>query len=187
MIPFRRKTDLHALAVGMASVRMGDHLVQIGCADGARLAAIAAKVGLSGRAVAVVADESSSALVAKGAREQGVLIEIELAPPTASGLDASSFDLAMIDDTQGLFATMSDGDRALTVNEVARILKPGGRAMVIGAAPLDRLSAVFARGKRGPLFDAGPSLMQGGFKAARLLAEREGLRFVEAIKPKSAV
>ena len=60
MAPFLRKTDPHALAVAMTTVKMGDQLLLIGCADGGRLGAIAVKVGLSGRAVAVVPDEAFS-------------------------------------------------------------------------------------------------------------------------------
>ena len=47
------RDDPFTLVVGMTGVKMGDRLVQVGCADGGRLAAVASKVGLSGRAVAV--------------------------------------------------------------------------------------------------------------------------------------
>ena len=56
MIRFRRADDPHLLAVSMTGVKTGDRLLQLGCGHGDRLGAIAAKVGLSGRAVAVVAE-----------------------------------------------------------------------------------------------------------------------------------
>ena len=59
--PFRRRDDPYTLVVGMTGVKMGDRLVQVGCADAARLAAIASKVGLSGRAAAVVTDQQAGA------------------------------------------------------------------------------------------------------------------------------
>jgi len=40
----------------MTGVKMGDRFAQVGCPDGGRLAAVALKVGLSGRAVAIVPD-----------------------------------------------------------------------------------------------------------------------------------
>ncbi|HEV2984087.1 MAG TPA: hypothetical protein VGX46_06855, partial [Vicinamibacterales bacterium] len=78
---FLKRDDPHLLIVGMAGVKMGDRLVQIGCAQGGRLAAVAGKVGLSGRAVLVAPDDASAARGRKGAEAGGVLVEIEIAPP----------------------------------------------------------------------------------------------------------
>ena len=71
------------LIVGMTGVKMGDRMLQIDCADGGALAAVAAKVGLSGRAVAVVPDVATAVRARKAAERQGVLVEVEVAPPTA--------------------------------------------------------------------------------------------------------
>src|SRR5947209_16872776 len=78
---FLKKDNPHLLIVGMTGVKMGDAFVQIGCAHGGRLAAVAAKVGLSGRAAAVAPDEQSAARARKAAEEAGVLIDVEVAPP----------------------------------------------------------------------------------------------------------
>ena len=67
---FLKRDDPHLLIVGMTGVKMGDRFVQIGCAHGGRLAAVAGKVGLSGRAVARRAGRSG-----RGAR-------VERAPRT---------------------------------------------------------------------------------------------------------
>jgi len=185
--PFRRSgEDPFALLVGMTGVKLGDRIVQIGCAHGGRLAAVAAKVGLSGRAVAVAPDEASAARAEKGARDAGVLIEIERAPTTAIPSDADAFDMALVDDTGGLFGSMRAEDRVLTVREILRVLRPGGRVMVIGAAPRGGLGALVTRAQSGPPFDATPSLAAEGFRAVRKLAEREGLVFVEGLKARSA-
>lgn len=181
----KRRDDPFMLVVGMTGVKMGDRLAQVGCADGARLAAVAAKVGLSGRAVAVVPDESSAARARKGAERAGVLVELETAPPTHLPLDSSAFDLAIIDDTGGLLARMDENDRAAAVREARRIVRPGGRVMVIGAAPRAGLSALFSRTTAGPPFDAAPLLAADNFRSVRTLAERDGLVFVEALKPRT--
>src|ERR1700687_2985700 len=94
-------SDPFTLVVGMTGVKMGDRLVQVGCADGGRLAAVASKVGLSGRAVAVVPDDASAWRVRKGAERAGVLVEIEIAPPTHLPLEDDAFDLAGIEATRG--------------------------------------------------------------------------------------
>ena len=46
---FLKRGEPYALVVGMAGVKMGDRFLQIGCADGGRLAAIASKVSGSTR------------------------------------------------------------------------------------------------------------------------------------------
>ena len=98
-----RRENPYTLFVGMVDVRMGDRIVQIGCANGGRLAAIAGKVGLSGHAVAIAPDEASAARARKGATEAGVLVEVETAAITRLPLDDNAFDLVVVDETGGLF------------------------------------------------------------------------------------
>src|SRR4029077_1046379 len=104
--PFRRGSDPHPLVVGMTGVKLGERFAQIGCAHGGRLGAVAAKVGLSGRAVAIVPDEASSARARKGAAEAGVLVDVETAPPTRLPVEDDGFDLVVIDDTGGFLGAM---------------------------------------------------------------------------------
>ena len=145
----RRGDEPHMLVVGMTGVRLGERLAQIGCAHGGRLAAVAKKVGLSGRAVAFVPDDASAARARKGAAQAGVLVEIETAPPTRLPADEAAFDLVVVDDTDGLLGSMSTGDRAATIREVLRLLRPGGRAIVIGNAPRSGLGRA-ARARSSP-------------------------------------
>lgn len=185
---FLKRDDPHLLIVGVAGVKMGDRLVQIGCANGGRLAAVAGKVGLSGRAVLVAPDEASAVRGRRGAERAGVLVEVEIAPPTRLPLDADDFDVAIVDDTGGLFGGMLADDRAAAIREVARILRPAGRLLLIGAAPRGGIGALLSRTPDGPPFaGAAESALQAeGFKAVRTLAEREGLVFVEGVKPRQA-
>ena len=182
MLPFRRRNESHALSVAMTGVKMGDHLAQIGCADGGRLGAIAVKVGLSGRAVAILPDEGAALRARTGAAGAGVLVEVAVAPPTRLPLEDHAFDLVVVDDTGGLLATLPAGEQIAAAREVLRTLKPGGRVMVLGAVPRSGWDAIVSRAPAGPLFDPQPALEAGGFRFVRHLAEREGLRFVEGLK-----
>ena len=170
----------------MVGAKMGDRFLQIGCAHGGRLAAVASKVGLSGRAVAVTPDEAAATRARKGAEREGVLVEIEMASPTRLPFDPDAFDVAVIDDTAGLVGTMRADDRAHTLREVHRVLRPGGRVMLIGTAPRGGFGAILSRAQSGPPFaasgDATKALEAEGFRSARILADREGLVFVEAMK-----
>lgn len=172
------------LIIGMTGAQLGDRILQIGCADGSALAAVAAKAGLSGRTLAVVADENAAMRVRKGARQQGVLVEVEIAPPTRLPVDDDSFDLVVIDDAKGDFADMDPGVQTETTREAFRALHPGGRCLVISGTPGGGLSALIGGGSATPAFDATPALESGGFRFVRLLAEREGLRFREGMKPR---
>jgi len=187
--PFVRRGDAHTLLVSMTGVKMGDRVAFIGCAHGARLAAVAAKVGLSGRAVVVAADESSAARAQRGAEKAGVLVEVEVASPGRLPLENASFDLAVVDDIAGLLGAMPADERGRAVREVARILRPGGRIVVVGAAPATGLARFITRPPSTPSFvqsgDASRALKANGFGIVRTLAEREGQVFVEGIKPRA--
>jgi ubiquinone/menaquinone biosynthesis C-methylase UbiE len=185
---FLKRQDPYLLVVSMTGVKLGDQVLQVGCAHGGRLGAVAGKVGLSGRAVLVTPDESSAARGRKGAAAAGVLVEVEVAPPTHLPMDAGQFDLAIVDDTGGLLGTMRAEDRVASIRELARVLRPGGRVMIIGAAPRGGLGSLLTRTQSGPPFVASGEAMKAleadGFRSARVVGEREGLAFVEAVKPR---
>jgi SAM-dependent methyltransferase len=187
---FLKRQNPHGLAVSMTSAKMGDRLLQVGCAHGGRLGAIAVKVGLSGRAAVSVPDEASADRARKGGAEAGVLVDVEIAPPTRLPYERDAFDLVVADDTGGLFATLQPDDRVAAVREIVRVLRPGGRVVMIGAAPRSGIGAILSRAPDAPPFvssgEAMKALEAAGFRSARIIGEREGLAFVEAIKPRDA-
>jgi SAM-dependent methyltransferase len=187
--PFARSGNPQPLVVGMVGTKMGERFVQIGCAHAGRLGAVAAKVGLSGRAVAVVPDDASAARARKGAAQAGILVEVEVAPLSALPLDNAAFDVAVVDDTGDLIGSLTDGQRVDLVRELFRILRPGGRVVAIGAGAAAGLTAMLGRGRSRPSLSATGAfntlLSADGFRPVRTLAEREGLVFIEAAKPRT--
>src|SRR6267142_150132 len=86
---YLKRQDPYALVKSMTAVKMGDRVVQVGCAHGGRLGAVAVKVGLSGRAVAIVPDEPSAERARKGAAAAGALLSrAQSGPPFAASGDA---------------------------------------------------------------------------------------------------
>ena len=187
--PFSRRDDPYSLVVQMTGVKMGERIALIGCGNGDRLAAIAQKVGLSGRAVAIMPDQASAEAIKKGAERTGVLIELELSPPMRLPADDGVFDLAVVDDTSGALGTLRPEDRVSAVRELLRVLRPGGRVLIIGIAPRGGLGAILSRAQSGPPFassgDANRALQADGFASVRTLAERQGLVFVEGLKSRT--
>jgi ubiquinone/menaquinone biosynthesis C-methylase UbiE len=149
------------LSVTMSGVRIGERVLQVGVGDGALLAALAAKVGMSGRACGIDEDAAAVARADRAAAKGGVLVELEHAAPGPFPYDPGAFDVVVF---SGVGASGVTSPPAC--GEAARVLRPGGRCLVILKAgrASDEIVAL---------------LRQSGFRAARLLAEREGQAFVE--------
>jgi SAM-dependent methyltransferase len=111
-------------------------------------------------------------------------VEVQIAPPTHLPLADGAFDLVVLDETGGLLSAMREEDRAATLREALRILRGGGRIMVIASGRPSGLRGMLSPAPAGEPLDLTPALRAGGFGSVRKLAEREGLIFVEGIKPR---
>jgi ubiquinone/menaquinone biosynthesis C-methylase UbiE len=179
-----RKSSEELLAVSMVGIKLGDRLLVVGCADPILIARLAVKTGLTGRAFAVDEQEEAVTAAADIAAREGALIETATAPLTALPLEADSFDVAIVRD---VLPHLTTDVRSGCIREVLRVLRPGGRCLVIDGKGRTGLVAA-VRGASGASdygTTGGPvqALTAQGFKAARILAEREGLVFAEAVKP----
>jgi ubiquinone/menaquinone biosynthesis C-methylase UbiE len=172
------------LAVSMAGIKLGDRLLVIGCTDPKLIAQLGGKTGLTGRAVAVDAQETATTAAADTATREGVLLETFTAQWNALPLDSDSFDVVIVRD---VLPHLEGAKRAWCLAEALRVLRPGGRCLVIdgtakkGILRVGRSDVVAAD----YVTAGGPAgiLTAQGFKAARVLAERDGLVFAEAVKP----
>jgi ubiquinone/menaquinone biosynthesis C-methylase UbiE len=156
----RGRTGNYDLIVSMVGVKLGERLLQIGGGDGLMLAAMGRKTGLTGQVSAVEADAEAAERVRDQATKDGVLSDA-LAVPSFDQLPfpAESFDIVVI--------PFPGGDGLPGAREAYRVLRPGGRLSVIARGVSDAISN---------------QLQQQGFKAARLIADRDGYAFYEAIK-----
>jgi ubiquinone/menaquinone biosynthesis C-methylase UbiE len=185
MFKWFRQSALDPLAVSMAGAKLGDRLLVVGCSDPLMIAALAAKAGLSGRACAVDESEKLAMEAARVALKEGVLIETSTDSPNATGFDSESFDLVVLRNV----GTRDPLSRAPVVKEAWRLLRPGGRCMLIDTLSGGGVASIFGgetrRPSEGSAAEAMDVLKGQGFAAVRTLAEREGLRFIEAIKKNS--
>lgn len=182
MAVFRRAPPQEPLIVSLTGVRIGHRMLGIVGSDLRLFLDAAARVGITGGAFALADDGAAVAQVQAAARSHGVLVDagvIAFPLPVPDG----SFDLALVDDREpraGVHQTS-----AAWLADARRVLRPGGRIVIAVPAPSRALAGLFGITPKPP--DVGPllrSLLDAGFIAARLLAAREGIGFVEAARPK---
>lgn len=184
-MPWFRKSSLEPLAVSMSGIKLGDRLLIVGCDDTALIAALAGKAGLTGRACMVCASAEQRAHAARAVEADGALVESFDAQPTRLPFEDASFDVAVI---RNLLPSLDAGSRSVTVAEVRRVVRPGGRCIVIDDVPRGGIARLIggrddAGYGRYVQAGGGAGLLQGaGFRGVRTLAEREALVFVEGVK-----
>lgn len=184
---FRKSTTADPLGVTMAGVKLGDRVLAVGMRDAALVAALAVKAGLTGRACAVDADEARVKSAGAAIEREGALVEAQPAPWGMLPFDDGSFDVAVVRD---VFLTLPSQARALAASEVHRVLRPGGRIVVIEPAPRGGLvGALLNRQEADPDYalsgGAIAVLTRAGFAAVRQLAEHEGQVFIEGRRVRS--
>jgi ubiquinone/menaquinone biosynthesis C-methylase UbiE len=181
--PLRKSTG-ESLSVSMAGVKLGDRLLVVGCGDPILLAQLASKTGLTGRAFAVDEREGVVINAATIAAREGALVETATAPWTSIPVENDSFDVAVVRD---VLAPLPPHRRSACIAEIARALRPGGRCLVIDGTARSGISALVGGASAPGDYSGQGGLVQiltsQGFKAARVLAERDGLLFAEAVKP----
>ena len=182
----RPATTRDSMPVTMTGVRMGERLLQIGVDDPALVATLAAKVGLSGTAVVAVKDEREAERARASATKAGVLIDVHVAPWSTLPLAAESFDLAVVQGTGGFLASMKPEDRVACLQQAYRLLRPGGRLVVIESAPPARVAGVVRRHAVNEHYAAAGgaegALKAERFRPVRTIGEAEGYRFTEGLK-----
>ncbi len=181
-MPYLRKSELEPLAISMCGLKLGHRFLVIGSSDPDLVWRLAGKVGLTGRACLLDESAARTAAAAATVEQQGALIESFTAPVTSLPFEAGAFDAVVI---RNALATIDSSRRAAAMSEVVRVVRPGGRCIAIEDLPP---SGIWARvtGRSGGTPSAGPMTVEllsaAGFRGARLLAEREGVAFVEGVK-----
>jgi ubiquinone/menaquinone biosynthesis C-methylase UbiE len=176
----RQQRRLDPLHVTMTGVRMGEHIIQIGCDDTALLGGLARKVGLSGNCTVAVFDDESAARARKVAANEGVLIDVKVVTPGVLDVEPAGVDMVVVDDTRGTFARLREADRVATLAEARRVVREGGRIEIVERVALTGILGGAITRPEGYRIES--ELATAGFKAVRLLAEEQGVRFVEGLK-----
>jgi SAM-dependent methyltransferase len=186
---FLRKSTVgrEPLAMAMSGVRMGERLLQIGVDDPSVLGALAAKVGISGHAAVVTLDERSAGRARAGVADASALADVTVVTDGSLPFDSDSFDVVIVHGVTGQLTAYGDDVRARLLSQVLHVTRAGGRVIVTEPGELSGLRALLAPApkKDNRYEQAGgtvAAMQQAGFRPVRLLAERDGMRFTEALK-----
>ena len=175
----RKTAPQDPLIVSVAGVRLGQRVLAIAGADLGPVWELAAKVGLTGRALVLVADDNAVARATEQSTRRGVLVDVAVLTVPLP-IPEEQFDVVLLDDRT---SRTKAADRDALLSHIVRALRPGGRVIVMVAAPGSLLTRWL--GSEQPP-DVGP-LLEGlrlaGFRAGRLVAARQGVGFVEAARP----
>lgn len=176
---FRSGLPPHHTALAMIGAKPGGRVLVIGAANGALAAELALVTGLNGRTLVVDRSAPMRERVRAAAARAGALVDYEDAPASMLPLDADTFDVVVIQHALAVAA-----DRPQIVADAARVLRVGGRVIVIEGAPRAGVFGAIAR-SAAPKTDAEALLqtMNGaGLKAVRVLGESGGMLYMEGTK-----
>jgi SAM-dependent methyltransferase len=146
-------------------------------------------VGLSGRVAAIVPNETEATRAQRAADKTGFLLELETGGLNKFPFEDGSFNLVVVDNQEGLLSTLRPEGRVEVLQQVFKALGPRGRVVIIERAPRGGLGALIRPTANIPVdphyqrSGGAVAALQGeGFRAARLLAERDGLSFFEGVR-----
>ena len=182
MFNFLKRSTLDPLSVTMVGVKLANRVLVVGCRDPHLIAALAIKAGLTGRACAVDRGEATVREAERVTLAEGALVEFAVLTGPSLPYEPGSFDVVVLRD---VMRTTEIGERQALGAEASRVLRPGGRCMVIDTIGGGGLSSLFGRGAAPDpraAAEATAAFNALGYVAVRTLAEREGLLFVEAVK-----
>ena len=180
---FIRKSNMERLPVVMCGVRMGERALQIGIDEPSFAGTVSAKVGLSGYAAIAVNDDRSATKARGAAAAAGVLVDVQVTPMDSLPFPDESFDVILLHASADALPPLVGIAAVTLLCEGHRVLRVGGRIIVLERVPRRGVGAWF-RSQQPPSHPsvATNALDSAGFRAARLLAEREGYRFTEGLK-----
>jgi SAM-dependent methyltransferase len=187
---FLRKSTVERdpLVIAMSAVRLGERLLQIGLDDPAVLGALAAKVGISGHAAVATFDERGAERARSAIANASTLADVVTTTDGTLPFDVASFDVVVVHNVNGTLAALTDALRSQLLQEVLRVTRSGGRVVVTEPGERSGIRAMLAPApKRDERYEgAGGTLAAmeaAGFRPVRLLADRDGFRFIEGLKP----
>jgi ubiquinone/menaquinone biosynthesis C-methylase UbiE len=166
---FIRRT--HAAVVELAAPTAGERVLDFGCGPGSLTIALKAAVGPTGSAHGIDAATEMIDVARRNALEAGAEVDFQVGLAEAMPFPDGTFDLAV---SQLAIHHLPGDLKPRAFAEMARVLKPGGRCLIIDFEPPKT-------GWRRVLANAllGPEMMHTDVRDYRDLLARAGFRDLE--------
>jgi ubiquinone/menaquinone biosynthesis C-methylase UbiE len=117
----------------LAHVASGETILDVGCGTGSLAVAASGRVGASGAVYGIDASPEMMVRAQRKARKAGVKVRFQEAVVEHLPFDATTFDVVL---STLMLHHLPRPARAAMAGEVARVLKPGGRVLIVDfAAP----------------------------------------------------
>lgn len=177
---FRPGASPHQTALAMVGAKAGSAVVIIGAEDPAFSAEVALVTGLNGRTLIVVASADAQPRVEAAATNAGALVDIETAAPTSLPAADGAFDIAVVTGLAHISANLDE-----VVREAARVVRPGGRVVVIHGRKVGGLKKLIgsAAAETDPAGEGiVGALSRAGLRGTRKLGSEEGISYFEGTK-----
>jgi ubiquinone/menaquinone biosynthesis C-methylase UbiE len=178
---FKEGLSPYQTGVAMVGIKPGGVVVVLGAGDGGLAAELALLTGLNGRTIVVDDGAAAKSVVDAAAARAGALVEFVDAHWAALPWELEGADVAVVQCRLG--SHPADGPAILS--EAARVIRPGGRVVVVEGAARKGMLASLRR-------SAGPAPLDGArlvemlaltsLRAARVLGEENGVTYAEGVK-----
>lgn len=162
-----REKEIRRMTVEMAGIKPGDSVLEIGCGTGALTLPIKAQAGPKGKVCGIDAAPEMVAVAQEKAAKAAIDIEFKQGFLQDLPYPAQSFDEVLC--SFMIFHT-SQGVRVKGFAEIARVLKPGGRAFILDTSTPTRpwvkavVKHLMGRMVSHSLSELVPLLQSNGFK-----------------------
>jgi ubiquinone/menaquinone biosynthesis C-methylase UbiE len=130
-ITLGREGQLRNMTVDLAKIKQGDSVLEIGCASGSLTMAAKRKAGVSGSVAAIDLIPGMIEESREKAKKAGLDINFQAGSIENIPFEDRMFDVVMC---SFMIFHMSEGVRSKGIEEIFRVLKPGGRLLVLDLA-----------------------------------------------------
>jgi len=141
LLALGRRSRLRKMTIELARIQPGERVLEVGCGTGDVAIAACAPAGARGSVAGIDASPEMIAVARAKAARAGVNVEFRLEPIEALTYRDATFDIVL---SSLMMHHLPDDLKRQGLAEIARVLKPGGRLLIVDAKrPTTRLGRVF--------------------------------------------
>lgn len=140
LLTLGRRARLRNMTIALARIQPGDRVLEVGCGTGDVAIAACAPAGLRGSVSGIDASPEMIAVARAKAARAGLTIDFRVEPIEALTHPDATFDIVL---SSLMMHHLPDDLKRLGLAEIARVLKPGGRLLIVDVKrPSTHLSRV---------------------------------------------